>query len=471
MTVRPRIAIIGGGISGLSVAYELNRRGWDDFVLFEASSRLGGIVETFRMDGFVIECGPDSWVTEKPWARELAIELGLEAEIIPSSDAHRRTYLLQDDKLVAMPDGMRMMVPSDLEAIANSPLFTEEARQAYRQELARAEELKAFAAARRADEDESVASFVERHFGAEVSEKVAAPLLAGVFGGDIRQLGAAAVIAPFVNMEREHGSLVLALQKRSSLEDSQPVFTTLKNGLQSLTDGMAATIPAAAVRLEEAVLSISRRPEGWEINAATGATIFDEVVLATPVHVARGLVAPWNAGLSDLLDIEASSSVVVALAFNREQSSRFEIPEGFGFLVPQSNESRSTDSEPQLLACTFVDQKFLHRASDGCTVLRAFYGGQSAPLLLGLSDEAVLALAHRQLSRIFSGLPQAHLSFVRRWPRSLPQYQVGHLARVARIEAIVPDIPGFHLIGNAFHGVGLPDMIRQGRTTAARLLS
>src|SRR5271170_2606713 len=206
----PQIAIIGGGLSGLSSAYELTRRGHTDFVLYEASSRLGGIVETHRQDGFVIECGADSWVTEKPWARELAIELGREDEIIPSNDTHRRTYLLLDGKLTPMPDGMRMMVPTDLKAIDASPLFSENAQQAYREEPSRTEQLKAFAAAGAAGEDESVATFVQRHFGEEVAEKIAGPLLAGVFGGDIHKLSAAAVMANFVKMEREHGSLVLA---------------------------------------------------------------------------------------------------------------------------------------------------------------------------------------------------------------------------------------------------------------------
>ena len=259
-----RIAIIGGGLTGVSAAYELTRRGHTDFVLYESSPRLGGIVETHRPQGsnagFVIECGADSWVTEKPWARELAIELGLEAEILPSNDAHRRTYLLQDGKLIPMPDGMRMMVPTDLEAIAESPLFSEEARRAYREEPSRAEELKAFAAARSADEDESVATFVQRHFGSEVTEKIAGPLLAGVFGGDIRKLSASAVMANFVKMEREHGSLILGLRKHSRDGKSQPVFTSLRSGLQSLIEGMAAIIPAIA-HPPSASCGPVRRPE------------------------------------------------------------------------------------------------------------------------------------------------------------------------------------------------------------------
>ncbi|MGH7058623.1 MAG: protoporphyrinogen oxidase, partial [Acetobacteraceae bacterium] len=181
-----RVAVIGGGLSGLSAAWQLARDAQAEFALFEASPRLGGIIETIRRDGFIVECGPDSWVTEKPWARELAIELGLESEIISSNDQQRRTYLLQHNQLIPMPDGMRIMVPTNLSAILDSPLFTERARAAYLSEPVRAEELKAYAL--RQTEDESVASFVRRHFGEEVVRTLAAPLLSGIFGGDIENL-------------------------------------------------------------------------------------------------------------------------------------------------------------------------------------------------------------------------------------------------------------------------------------------
>ena len=377
-----RIAIIGGGLSGLSTAYELTRRGCDDFVLYESTARLGGIVETHREAGFVIECGADSWVTEKPWARELAVELGLEDEIIPSNDGHRRTYLLEGGKLMPMPDGMRMMVPTDLKAIDASPLFSESARQSYREEPSHAEELRALAASRSADWDESVASFVQRHFGAEVAEKIAGPLLAGVFGGDIRLLSVAAVMANFVKMEREHGSLILGLQSHSRDGKGRSVFTSLKRGLASLIEGMTAVIPTSSIRLSEPVLSVTPSAGAWQVATASHCETFDQVVVATPVHVARRLVAPWNDELHSLLDFESTSAVVAAFAFDREQAAKLRIPEGFGFLVPQRDDSSSPDAEPQLLACTFVDQKFAHRAPEGCVLLRAFFGGPSAPQLL-----------------------------------------------------------------------------------------
>jgi hypothetical protein len=252
-----RVAIIGGGLSGLSAAYQLARDAQVEFTLFEASARLGGIVETIRQNGFVIECGPDSWVTEKFWARELAVELGLASEIIPSNDRQRRTYLLQHDQLVPMPDGMRMMVPAQLDAITDSPLFSEQARLAYRHEPERANELKA--SALKENEDESVASFVRRHFGDEVTRTIAGPLLAGVFGGDIETLSMRAVMPAFVKMEREHGSLIAALQSRAG-QSKNAVFTTLLSGLSTLIERKPHKAGASAPETQKK----SATPLSWQ---------------------------------------------------------------------------------------------------------------------------------------------------------------------------------------------------------------
>jgi oxygen-dependent protoporphyrinogen oxidase len=469
--MNPRIAIIGGGITGVAAAYELTRRGHRNFVLYEASNRLGGIVETHRQDGFVVECGADSWITEKPWARELAVELGLEADLIPSNDADRRTYLLEGEVLTPMPDGMRMMVPGDLEAIESSPLFSETAKKAYREEPARAEELKAFASTLPPDYDESIASLVERHFGEEVAEKIAGPLLSGVFGGDIRTLSASAVMAPFRQMEREHGSLILALQqKQRRTAGGQSVFTSLKSGLQTLIERMAVTFPPAAIRLAQPAIVIAQKSGKWEVATAAGSSQFDQVVIATPAHITRELVAPLHKELSDLLDLSSTSAVVAAMGFAREQSVKLQIPKGFGFLVPRQIESECQAFEPQLLATTFVNQKFSYRVPEGCVLLRAFFGGDAAPLLSAKSDESIMELAHRHLSKVLGELPLPTVSLVRRWPRSLPQYAVGHRHRIARVEQIVGNIPGLHLAGNAFYGVGLPDLVQQGRSLASRLL-
>jgi oxygen-dependent protoporphyrinogen oxidase len=461
------IAIVGGGISGLATAYQLASDGVA-FTLFEASPRLGGIVETIHRQGFVIECGPDSWVTEKPWARELAVELGLEDQIIPSNDQWRRTYVQQGSRhqtqLVPIPDGMRMMVPSKWEPLLESPLFSEQARQAYLREPERAEELKKSAPA----QDESVAEFVRRHFGEEVAGTIAGPLLAAVFGGDIAQLSVRAVMPAFVRMEAEEGSLIRALQQRAP-QSTQSLFTTLSNGLGTLMDRIVERLPAASLRLNQPVLRMERDNDGWQLNTASGSSRFDAVVLATPPHVTRGLLQDQHARMAELLPQQASSAIVAALAFTAEQASRLRIPRGFGFVVPPMGPNASSH-ESELLACTFVDQKFQGRVPPGAVLLRAFFGGHSGKALQGESDDQIVTRARLQLARVLGPLPEAAESVVRRWPQSLPQYAVGHLERMAELESLLRGLPGLSLVGCAYYGVGLPDLIRQGRATA-RLLA
>jgi oxygen-dependent protoporphyrinogen oxidase len=460
-----RVAIVGGGLSGLAAAYQLAQEGVE-VTLFEASTRLGGIVETVHREGFVIECGPDSWVTEKPWARELAVELGLASEIIGSNDRWRRTYLLDDKRLVAMPDGMRMMVPTRWAPVLNSPLFTWQARLAYLRELRRAAELKESPLGE--GEDESVASFVRRHFGDEVTQTIAGPLLAGVFGGSVETLSVRAVMPAFVKLEREHGSLIAGLQQKQAAS-SGTVFTSLKGGLEGLVHGMAERLPSSTVRLAHEVRSIRNKGDRWIVDENEGAGEYDALVVATPAHVSRQLLGSIHEEFDSLLAMDATSAIVVALAFLPEHAKRLRIPRGFGYLVPQRACVRATDQDRQLLACTFVNQKFAHRTPEGAVLLRAFFGGDTAPALMDESDAALVALVLRRLSEALGRVPEPDVALVRRWPLSLPQYAVGHLDRMAKLSELTSKFPALHLIGNAYHGVGLPDLIRQGREAARRI--
>jgi oxygen-dependent protoporphyrinogen oxidase len=456
-----KVAIVGGGVAGLAAAYELARlaRGGAAVqgVLFEASTRLGGIVETVREGGFVIECGPDAWVTEKPWARELAEELGLGDEVMASNDAGRKTYVLIDRKLQAMPDGMRMMVPADLDAVNASELFSAEAKQAYRDEAGRAEELRTNAP----EEDESVAEFVRRHFGEEVVEKIGTPLLSGVFGGDATKLSVRAVMAPFVAMEREHGSLVAALQSRANAAKTVPVFTTLRSGMGTLMDRTIAAIPEDWVRLAAEVQFVSYGEEGWLVGTARGVERFDAVMMAAPVDVARCLLNPVDERAAQLMEMEASSAVVVGFGF--ADTTKFAVPQGFGFLVPPGSDSL-------LLACTFVDQKFDDRVPQGGRLVRAFFGGKAAERLMRCGNDETAAVARLELARILGPLPEPQMTVVRRWPRSLPQYGVGHLERMKELEERVRALDGLWLLGNGYRGVGLPDLIRDARAAARQIV-
>jgi len=466
-----KIAILGGGLSGLSAAYELAKykhAGAEiEVKIFEAGRRLGGLLETHRQDGFVIECGADSWVTEKPWANELAIELGLEDQLIGSSDQWRRTYLARRGHLEAMPDGMRMMVPINWAPLLASPLFSTEAKLAYLREPKRAEELKVAALA--LEDDESVRDFVARHFGEQIADNIAAPLLAGVFGGDIRSLSAQAVMPLFVKLAREQGSLIEGLQRRAhaSTKRDSSSFTSLRNGLQTLPEYMAATLPGDWLSFDTPVNAIEKVVDNWRVHAKGSAQEFDALIVALPARTASKLLSGVDAGLAGLLEIEASSAIIVAMAFTPEQSQSIKLPRGFGFLVPQAHD---VASETKLMATTFVDQKFTHRAPAGGIVLRAFFGGAAANELMSQSDEALTDLARRDLGGIIGTLSTAHITLVRRWPDSLPQYAVGHLKRVAEIERVVAGIPNLRVTGNAFHGVGMPDIIRQGRVAATSLV-
>ncbi len=456
-----RIAIIGGGIAGITAAWQLARcrsLGADvEVQLFEATSRFGGIIETVHQQGFTIECGPDGWVTEKPWARDLAIELGLAEDLLASEDATRKTHIYLDGTLETMPDGMRMMVPSNLDALDRSHLFSASAKRAYRNELARASELKASAP----PEDESIASFTRRHFGEEVLARVAVPLLSGVLGGDVERLSVQAVMPQFVAMERRHGSLIAALQARPPGQSETAIFTTLRTGVGTLIDRLVANTPSPWHHRNTQVESIAKSAGGWQlrINSRPAMEDFDALFLATPPAITRDLLAPVDPGVADLLQMQASSAIVIA--FGYPAMAQLSLPPGFGFLVPPASGS-------DLLACTFVDQKFPGRVPPGARLLRAFFGGASAEALLSSSDEHLAALATEELTSILGPLPVPTLSLVRRWPQSLPQYAVGHPERMAALDRRVAEHTGLTLLGNAYRGVGLPDLIRDARASARR---
>ena len=460
-----RIAIVGGGISGLATAYQATSDGLD-WTLFEASGRLGGIVETVRTQGFVIECGPDSWVTEKPWAHQLAVELGLGPEIIPSNDQWRRTYVQhggpRSTELVPIPDGMRMMVPTRWAPMLESPLFNWQARLGYLREPRRAAELREAAPAH----DESVAAFVRRHFGREVVSTIAGPLLAAIFGGDIHQLSVRSVMPSFVAMERTDGSLIQALQKRTQLAPPAALFTTLSSGLGTLVDRIVARLRPESVRMHQPVLQMTAVRDAWQLTTPAGSQHFAEVVLATPPHVTRALLQTIDPNLSRLLPQEATSAIVIALAFDEASAARMRIPRGFGYIVPPGN---SAEADQPLLACTFVNQKFAHRAPQGAVLLRAFFGGRAGEALLRDSDESIVEQTRRQLGRVLGPLPPAVETIVRRWPLSLPQYTVGHLDRMAELASATQALRGLHLVGSSYYGVGLPDLIRDGRAISRAL--
>jgi oxygen-dependent protoporphyrinogen oxidase len=458
-----RIAIIGGGIAGLSAACYLERvreNGAElEWTLFEKSDRLGGVIQTELRDGFVLEAGPDSFLTIKPEAAQLCRDLGIADQLIGSNDAGRKTYIVIKGRLVPIPDGLEFMVPTRIWPMARTSLFS------FGTKLRMAREM--FAAAGAGSEDESVASFVQRHFGTEMVERVAEPLLAGVYGGDAATLSVRAVLPRFVEMEREHGSLVratLRARKRRARGSvpPQPLFTSLKCGMQQMVDAMLTTLPAASLRLRHPISALRRAGEEWQVESAEAKSSdrYHNVLLAAPATAAAGLLRAIRPEVAENLDkISYTSSAAVALAYDQVG-----LPPGFGFLVPRS-ESR------KMLACTFVHKKFPHRAPEGAGLLRCFFSSSRVRGLLGYSDAALLDLAQRELTDIMGLRATPRFARVFRWASGLPQYETGHLERVAEMEKSLSELPGLEIIGNSFYGIGVPDCIRSGMKAAAAITS
>lgn len=478
-----RTAVIGGGIAGLAAAYELEKARQSglavEYKLFEASGRLGGVLASQKVNGAVLELGPDSFLSEKPAAAELCRELGLGAELMGSNDSDRKTYIVVRNRLIPLPDGLMFLVPTKLIPTALSRLFSPLTKIRMGLELLHPPR-------RTGDEDESVAALVERHFGVEAVERLANPLLSGIYGGDASQLSARTVLPRMVEMESEFGSLtrgMLAAHRRmrahakaasgnghapGSRPAPRPVFTTLRGGMQQLVDALSASIDGGAVRLSTPVSALHRRPKGWTIEAGGSREDFDSVILASPSWAAGVLLNRVDAKLgAELGAIPYSSSITVSLVY--DEATLGLLPEGFGFLVPAS-ERRA------ILACTFVHHKFLGRTPPGKAVLRAFLGGMKNEALLAESDDVLVGLVRRELGEILRGAgpsPGAEPEYtqVSRWRRAMAQYAVGHQKRRQRIAGLVAGLDGLRLAGNAYDGIGISDCIRLGRQAAKELVA
>jgi oxygen-dependent protoporphyrinogen oxidase len=464
-----RVAIVGGGIAGLSAAYELElarARGVDvEYELYEAESRLGGVISSSVVDGTVIEKGPDSFLTEKPAALELCRELGLEASLVPSNDAERKTFILLRNRLVALPDGLMFLVPTKFLPMVMTPLFGWLTKLRLGLEMLQRPRVP--------EGDESVAALVRRHYGQQAVDRLADPMLSGIYGGEASLLSAKAVLPRFVEMERKHGSLTLGMLKgmrerrfaaelheRETGEEApppKPLFTTLRFGLQQLVDELVMRLDARRLHVGSPVTGLAREGDGWLVTAASSEG-FDAVILATPAWAAGGLLAGVDAGLSaELGAIPYSSSVTVNLVFDGAHLDP--LPDGFGFLVPAS-EGRA------MLACTFIHRKFPGRTAHGKTVLRAFLGGARGEALLEEPDAVLAALVRRELMEMLEISATPERVEVERWPRSMAQYAVGHGARMERIREGLTRLPGLYLAGNAYDGIGISDCIRLGRGAA-----
>ena len=450
--MRPAV-IIGGGISGLSAAYELARAGAPS-VLIERHRRLGGVIHTERIHGCVVETGPDSFLAQKPWALELIRELGLGDEVIGSNDHLRVTYVLKRGRLTPLPDGLMMMVPTRIWPVVTSPLLSWRTKARMAMEW--------FRRPARAGSERSVAAFVAEHYGQEAVDYLAEPLLAGVYGGDPSELSVAGVLPRFLELERRYGSLtrgVLAARRRLNAERAGPLFQTLREGLGQLVEALVARAQGLSQIVKAEAQIIEKSEAGFRVRADGQWLETGQVVLACPAWEAARLVRSLDRELAALLDsIPYTSSITVSLGYR--QTDVEQSPGGFGFLIPKCERRR-------LVACTWVGTKFPYRVPAGMASIRCFLGDED---LLGASDGEIEALVGEELERILGLQAQPLFARVARWPRSMAQYTVGHSERLAAIRARLAQWPGLFVAGNAYEGIGVPDCVRMGRQAARAIL-
>ena len=455
-----RIAIIGGGISGLAAAYTLEeqrRAGAPvEYALFESSPRFGGVIATERVENFIVEAGPDSFLTEKPWAADLCRKLGLANQLIGSNDAQRKTYILVNGKLVTIPDGLMFMVPTKVMPTILSPLFS------LRTKLQMAREW--FHSSTQAGSDETVAAFVERHYGSEMVERLADPLLTGIYGGEASNLSMRAVLPRFLEMEAKYGSLgraMLAARNKAAQDSARPLFTSLKKGMQLMVDTLVARLSPSALRPNRPVQSMHPQENGWLISVGDESHAFNAVIVATPTHAAATLLQNASHDLaSELRTIPYSSSVTLTLAY--DQNVRAMLPPGFGFLVPRSEGKR-------LLASTFLHNKFSDRAPADRALIRCFLGGSRDPKILQSSEEEIVRIVRQELKQILGFADEPLFTRVYKWNAAMAQYTVGHLERVDRIKHFCEALPALVLAGNGYRGIGVPDCVRSGVEAATTL--
>jgi protoporphyrinogen/coproporphyrinogen III oxidase len=456
--------IIGGGISGLAAAYRLRelaaaREFPLEVKLLERSARCGGALETIRRDGFVIETGADSFLSEKVAAAELARRSGLGAELIPTREIYRKTYVVRAGRLVEIPAGFSLIAPAHLGPVFRSRLFSPLGKL----RLA----LEPFIAARTGNDDESLDSFVTRRLGREVLDRVAQALAGGIYTADPKRLSMAATMPRFVEMERRHGSVVKGMRAAENARASRKsdvsgarwsMFLSFRNGMATLPETLAARL-GASIRKGAEVVAMARNGGAWQIALASGDSIdADAVICAAPAYAAARIVATIAPAAAKILGgISYASAATVNLTFREDDFDG--PPRAFGFVAPSGEHRR-------IIAGSFSSFKFEGRAPAGAILARAFVGGEMSREMMTLSDDEMVAAVRDEFRGLLGVSAAPGFAEVRRWPDSMPQYEVGHLSRVAEIERAVAEIPAFAIAGAAYRGVGIPDCIRSGEDAA-----
>lgn len=457
-TVR-RIAVIGGGISGLTAAYTLKHRSPSvEVTLFEAGPRLGGVLHTEHRAGYLLEHSADNFITNLPAGLDLCRRLGLSNELIGTSDVDRRVFVVHRGRLCAIPEGFMLLAPQRLWPILTTPVLSLPGK------------LRMLAEAfipRKQVEDESLQSFAVRRLGREAFENLVQPLVGGIYTADSSKLSLAATLPRFLEMEREHGSLIrAALNERSKNKaDSNGsgarygLFMTPRGGIQTLIDALAKEISPDQIRLNTPIERLEQINGHWKLTKHNGeAEQFDGVILATSAPLAGKLLTGTHCDLSGLLrEIPYAGSAILVMGYKQSQFAR--PVEGFGVVIPETERR-------EVLSISFSSQKYADRAPPGSTLLRVFFGGASRPDQLTWADQRLIDSARQELATLLGVSGEPELVGVVRWPHHMPQYHLGHLERVDAIERIAATLPHFALCGNAYRGVGIPHCIKYAEQAA-----
>ncbi len=469
-----RVAVIGGGLSGLAAAHRIAELCADsgrplDLVLYEAGVRVGGVVETRALvGGYRVELGADSFITNKPWAVNLCRRLGIEDRLIPTDARYRRSLVLRHGKPLPVPDGFQLLAPVDVGAVLRSSIFSWPGKLRMAME---------YLVPRRGSEaDESLAHFVRRRFGNEALERLVQPLVGGIYTSDPEKLSLRATMPRFLDMEREHGSLIRALKRQKAhARDDDPtasgarygLFATPAGGISELVEALSAKVAGAAtVRLGTEVEKIVPHADGrgFILELPTGTREhFDAVVVALPAWRTAPLIAGLASDAAQSLSRIEYASTAIVVSGHKLADVRHPL-DAFGLVVPAIEKRK-------ILAVSFTSRKFADRAPHGCVQLRTFVGGAMQPELMELSDEEIKRVVRAELEEIFGVTWQPDFVIVARWMRSMPQYHVGHLDLVAGIERALAPFPNLALAGNALYGVGIPDSIHSGELAAERVFA
>jgi len=465
-----RVAVIGGGIAGLSAAHRMIELCQAEsrlliLTLFESNSHLGGVFGSEQVGEYLVERGADSFITNKPAGLNLCRRLGLEDQLITTNARYRKSLILFRGRPYPTPDGFHLLAPAQLLPMLCTPLLSLSGKLRLLREP--------FVPRRKESGDESLASFVRRRLGNEMLERIVQPMVGGIYTSDPEQLSLQATLPRFIEMEAKYGSLLRGMRQQARVADRSEsasgarygLFASLKNGMQQLLDTLEQRIVAATHRrFSPGVTSLEKAEQGWEITAqGQRPQHFDGVILAVPAHVASGLLVDVHPGLSTALASIQSASSAIVLTGHSLADIKHPL-DAFGLVIPHTERRR-------ILATSFLSRKFAGRAPEGKVILRTFVGGAMQPEELEQSDEAMVATVLSELNSIFGIRRPPDFHLVTRYSRGMPQYTVGHLDRIAAIELQSKQLDRFQLAGNYFRGVGVPDCIQSGEQAAAALLS